>query len=211
MQDDEEAGGSAPTAVGDSDLLSDPSLDVLQRVLLTTDGTVVQILEAFFDDPIRLGSRVQFTEPLSPADAELEPSGDETVLRREVLLQGTRTGRNYVYANTAVLLDRLEEPLRTDLLQTSEPIGWLLRAHRMETFREMLRMGRRQAGSLAAEFGLDADDELVYRTYRIIAKGRPIMLLVEYFPTGHLAASDYRREPVPNVSSAMSPADGEET
>lgn len=211
MANDEGTGEAGATAVGDSDLLSDPTLDVLQRVLLTTDGTVVQILEAFFDDPICLGSHVQYTEPLSPADADLEPTGDETVLRRKVLLQGTRTGRNYVYANTGVLLDRLEGPLRRDLLHTSQPIGWLLRAHRMETFREMLRMGRRRAGSLAAEFGLDPDDELVYRTYRIIWRARPIMLLVEHFPTGALTASDRRRVPVTELSSERSSADGQET
>lgn len=209
MQDSHGTGEPGATAV-DLDLLSDPSLDVLQRVLLTTDGTVVQILEAFFDDPIHLGWHVQSTEPLSPADDDLQPAGEQTVLRRKVLLQGTRTGRNYVYADTAVLVERLDAPLRHDLLATSKPIGWLLRAHRTETFREMLRMGRRRAGPLATEFDIDADDELVFRTYRIIAKGRPIMLLAEHFPIGPLTASDHRRT-VSGAPTHGSPTDGRET
>lgn len=173
--------------MADAPLLSDPSVDALQRILLSTDGTVVQILEAFFRDPIRLASHVQFIAPISPTDAYLEPTGDETVLRRKVLLQGTRTGRNYIYADTTIVLDRLEPSMREDLLSTTEPIGRLLRAHRTETFREMLHMGRRRAESLAGEFGIDPDEELLFRIYRILAGGQPIMLLAEHFPAANLA------------------------
>lgn len=174
--------------MADTGLLSDPSLDALQRILLTTDGTVVQILEAFFREPICLASHVQFVAAISPTDVDLQPTGDETALRRKVLLQGARTGRDYVYADTTIVLDRLEPPLRNDLLSTSEPIGRLLRAHRTETFREMLHMGRRRAESLSTEFSVDADDELLFRTYRILTAGRPIMLVAEHFRATPLAA-----------------------
>lgn len=206
MASEEGTGGSRTTALADAPLLSDPSLEALQRILLSTDGTVVQILEAFFRDPIRLASHVQFLAPISPTDVDLEPTGEETVLRRKVLLQGTRTGRNYISADTTIVVDRLEPPLREDLLSTSEPIGRLLRAHRTETFREMLHMGRRRAESLAGEFGVDADDELLFRIYRILAGGRPIMLLAEHFPAANLTAPE-PQDQGPVVNLPDTPAD----
>lgn len=192
---DRTSGGSADSGSGPA-LLSDPSLSALQRILLTTDGTVVQLLEAWFDDPIGLAGHQQFSTPVGPADRDLQPAGDETILRRRVLLNGRRTRRNYVYADTAIVLDRLPAGLRHDLLTTSQPIGRLLQRHRVETLREVLRMGRRPAASLATEFGIDGDDELLYRVYQVVAGGRPIMLISEHFPLSSLAESGGGRSPV---------------
>lgn len=150
--------------------------------MLTTDGTLVLLLEAWFNDPIRLAAHEQFTTPVYPTDEDLQPAGGETILRRRVLLRGQRTGRNYVYADTAIVLDRLTPPVRDGLLSTSEPIGRLLRAHRIETFKEVLRSGSRPAGAVAAEFGCDPADDLLYRVYRMFSGGRPIMLIAEHFP-----------------------------
>lgn len=174
-------GGNADAVTGTA-LLADPSLSTLQRTLLTTDGTVVQLLEAWFDDPIGLAGHQQFTTPVGSTDGDLLPGGSEEILRRRVLLRGQRTGRNYIYADTAIVLDRLGPKLREDLLQTSTPIGRLLQLHRVETLREVLRVGRRPAAALAGEFGIDSADELVFRVYRIVANARPIMLVSEHFP-----------------------------
>ena len=171
-------------------LLSDPSLSALQRTLLTTDGTVVQLLEAWFDDPIGLAGHEQFTTPVGSTDGDLLPGGDEEILRRRVLLRGQRTGRNYIYADTAIVLGRLAPKLREDLLQTSTPIGRLLQLHRIETLREVLRIGRRPAAALAGEFGIDGADELIFRVYRIVTNARPIMLVAEHFPADPLRQPD---------------------
>ncbi len=167
-------------------ILDDPSLGVLQRVLLTTDGTVVRLLEGCFGERIRTAGLVQFSTPASAADAALEPAGDETILRRKVLLQGSRSGRNYLYADSFTVLDRVEPSLREALLSTSEPIGRLFVTNRVETFREILRVGRRRAGALGGWLGLEFGDELLFRNYRIISGGRPIMAVAEYFPPLHI-------------------------
>lgn len=177
-------GGVIGTAEGVA-ILDDRSLGVLQRVLLTTDGTVVPLLEGCFDEPIRTAERIQAVAPPTPTDAPLELEGDETVLHRRVLLQGTRTGRNYIYAESAITLDRLPSALSDALLETGEPIGRLLADHRLETFREILDIGRCPAGPHGGWFGLSEGDELLCRTYRIIHGGRPTMRIAEYFPSLH--------------------------
>jgi len=174
--------GAEIASVASGSILGDAAPTALQRVLLTSDATVVRLLEGFFGEPIRTEGLGQVTRPASPADAELEPAGHETILCRQTLLQGSETGRNYLYAEAWVVLDRLDPDLREGLLTTSEPIGHLLAANRIETFREVLRLGHKPAGPLGLQFGLQGGDELLSRTYRIVAGGKPIILLTEYFP-----------------------------
>lgn len=166
----------------DRDLLTDASLDVVQRLLLATDGYVVRLLEVCYGEAVRTAERMQFSEPLAPTDMELEPDGDDTALRRTVLLQGARTGRTYLAADSIVMIDRVPAAVRAGLLDGDEPIGRLLQRHRVETFRELRHAGRVAAGALGPSFGLHADDELLWRTYRMISGGRPIALITEQFP-----------------------------
>jgi chorismate-pyruvate lyase len=175
---DEGAGGAS---MASTSTLDDASLGVLQRVLLTTDATVVVLLEGFFGESIRTEGLEQVCRPASPADTELELAGHETIMCRKTLLQGSDTGHNYLYAEAWVVLDRLESDVKEGLLTTSKPIGRLLAANRIETFREVLDSGWTPAGPLGRRLGTQGG-EVLFRTYRIIVGGRPIMLLTEYFP-----------------------------
>jgi len=200
------SGGAEIATVARESILGDAAPTALQRVLLTSDATVVRLLEGFFGEPVRTEGLGQLTRPASPADAELEPAGHETILCRQTLLQGSVTGRNYLYAEAWVVLDRLDPVLREGLLTTSEPIGHLLAANRTETFREVLRLGHKPAGPLGLQFGLEGGDELLSRTYRIVAGGKPIILLTEYFPPlGDSDRGDGASSPVPG-SGGGSPA-----
>lgn len=150
---------------------------VLEHVLLSTDGTVVPLLEGCFGEQIRLADHVQHLRPAAPTDPDaLELSPDDRVLHRTVVLQGSSSGRAYVSAETLIVPDRLPGPVREDLLTTSRPIGPVLRAHRMETFREILEVGRTRSGRQTP------DETRLFRTYRIVAGGRPVMLITETFP-----------------------------
>lgn len=157
-------------------------LSLLQRILLTTDGTVTHVLEAYGDERIRVVKLEHSEEPSRVDHPGLEMSGPETVMRRTILLQGMSSGRNYLYAESAVLVDRLEPALGEGLRSTDEPIGKLLVASRLETFREVLSCGQELAGTCARHFGIHPSAPLVVRTYRVIAGGRPIMLITEKFP-----------------------------
>ncbi|MBW3646032.1 MAG: DUF98 domain-containing protein, partial [Actinobacteria bacterium] len=104
------------------------------------------------------------------------------VLRRTVLLQGADSGRTFLCADSLMVPERLDQPVLEGLLATDTPVGTLLLQNRVETFREVLSVGREPAGSCAGYFAVEADTEMVWRTYRVCARQRPIMVITEKFP-----------------------------
>jgi len=153
-----------------------------QRMLLGTDGTVTHILEAYADEPIDVVKLLQGVDTSNDADAHLRLSGDEKVLRRRVLLRGRDSGQPLLYAEAVVALGRVEPAFLDGLVGTDKPIGILLAENRTETFREILAVDREPAGALGAHFGIDATAELISRTYRIMARQQPMILITEKFP-----------------------------
>ena len=162
-----------------------PPPGLLQRILLTTDGNVGRILENYAGEAIvavKLDQTVRANgEPCHP----LELSEEDERLTRTVLLRGSTTGRTLLHAETLMAVARLHPLVRTGLLSTSEPIGRLLTLARLETFRDILSSGITRAGAIGEHFGICEDDDVFVRTYRIVAGGRPIMLITEKFPTTH--------------------------
>jgi chorismate-pyruvate lyase len=152
-----------------------------------TDGTVTDVLEAYAGEPIKV---VKLSQALAPPDSltpELELTGDTSVLRRTVLLQGAASGLTYLHADSVIAPERLHPEVLGGLLDSEKPVGRLLAQHRIETFREIVAIGFEPAGRCAAYFGLDSAAKLVFRTYRIIVGGLPVMRITEKFPVSAFA------------------------
>lgn len=98
-------------------------LGSLQRVLLVTDGTLTEILEAYFAERIVLVKVAQQVIPATASHALLNPIVGETLIERKILLQGTRSRSNYVYAESLVAVDRLAPSFRDALLTSDTPLG----------------------------------------------------------------------------------------
>ncbi len=158
------------------------ALTRFQRILLGTDGTVTHILEAYADESIEVVKLLQRFDVSDDGDADLLIADGEAVLRRQVLLCGRRSHRKLLYAEVVVVLARVEPALIDGLVETDKPIGTLLRERRAETLREVLVAGREAAGTCAVHFGIAPDADLIFRTYRIVAGGQPIILVTEKFP-----------------------------
>jgi chorismate-pyruvate lyase len=154
----------------------------LQRILLGTDGTVTHILEAYADEPVDVVKLRQEYDTVTPADALLELPPEATLLRRRILLRGRRTGQTLLYAEVAVAADRVGAAILDGLINTDKPVGVILAENREETFREILVADREPAGACGSHFGLDPNAVLIFRTYRIFAHEKPIMLITEKFP-----------------------------
>lgn len=139
------------------------------RTLLVTDGTVTKHLEAFFWEQVEVENLGQAETALDREMPWLEMRAGDAVLQRRVQLRGTESGRIYAHAESLIRLSSLPERLRTDLLDGRIGIGELLREKGLETYREILDVGKR-------------GEERVYRTYRIVINQHPAILITEEFP-----------------------------
>lgn len=158
------------------------SLALLQRVLLITDGTLTDVLEAAFLEPILLVKLANQVKPAETRIDELDLDPGERLMRREILLRGEKSGRNFVYAESQLAVGRLHPQFRDRLVGSTEPIGRLWTEHRIETWKQILEVVRRPAGGLSGYFGCAEDAELLGRRYCVFTGGRPTIVTAEYFP-----------------------------
>lgn len=152
-----------------------------QRILLTTDGMVTEILEAYLWERMKVMKLSQDYVTLDNGIPALEVGKGCRVMRREVLLCGRLSQKNHLYAESIIIPDRLDEKISDSLLNTSKPIGLLILENRMETFREILDCGKEEAQNLADYFGIRRNDFLIFRTYRVFSNRLPVMLITEKF------------------------------
>jgi chorismate-pyruvate lyase len=156
-------------------------LSPIVHILLITDGTITPILEACTGEPMQAVRLSQAVGPCGRSDPQLELGRRRPVLRRTVLLRGSRSGIDYLHAQSVIALDRVSARLRDELLVTDRPIGRVLRDHRVETFKEILVSGHEPAGPSAVHFAVDPMQALPSRTFRLLCANDPIMRITERF------------------------------
>jgi chorismate-pyruvate lyase len=161
----------------------DPArLSVFQKIILTTDGTVTEMLEAYLSEKIALVKLSETVAPITQENSHLDIASGQEVIERKVLLQGKISRNNWVYAGSTLVPDRLDEKLKHGLLVSQEPMGRLWLEHKLETFKEIVDSAREPAEDLADHFKIDRSDLLLSRTYRVFSRGKPIFLITEKFP-----------------------------
>ncbi|MGH9719395.1 MAG: chorismate--pyruvate lyase family protein [Bryobacteraceae bacterium] len=168
------------------------SLGLLQRIFLVNDGTLTDTVEAAVLEPIRLTKLSGAISPAAAPAAALDLEAGETVMDRAILLSGETTGRNYVYAQSQLALDRLPAGFRRELLDSNKPMGRLWSEYRLETWKELLSVTRGPAPGLAAHFPGGEHEDMLRRQYRVVSGGRPLMIITEWFP------ARYRSDPAPS-------------
>ncbi len=157
-------------------------LSSFQRILLTTDGMVTEMLEAYLWERMVVKKLHQGTETLENDHCDLAWHAGQSLLRRTILLCGRTSYRTHIYADSLIIPERLPAPIRDGLLNTDKPIGLLILENKMESFREILTCIKLPAAALATHFDCDPTDNLISRTYRVITGGQPAMLITEQFP-----------------------------
>ncbi len=161
------------------------ALSTFQRILLTTDGTVTDILESYLFEQIRV---IKLSEKLVSLDKELPSmdlkAGTEVILRR-VLLQGKISRKNVIYAESIIVPGNMEEKFRRALLETKVPIGKIWFEQKVETFKEILDSKKELAGELGNYFSIEPSDEMFSRTYRVVTNNKPVMTITEKFPESY--------------------------
>lgn len=162
------------------------ALPALQRLLLTTDGTLTTALETIAGEPVGIRDVAQDIVAIPADDHDLALWAGGKVLDRRVLLHGSASGTPLVYGASRIVTHRLPRPARDELLAGGAAIGLVLRAHEIETFRVPLRLGIGPASdAAAAHLGRGP---MCHRSYAIRADGRPLMIVREEFPATGLGA-----------------------
>lgn len=113
-------------------------LGLLERMLMTTDGTVTILLEQIVGEGITTSRLDHRAGRVDPGAAAALPYPMDRLLTRTTQLVGTETGTVYVWATSVFCPGALPARVRTGLLTLGEPIGKLLRQNRVESFREIL-------------------------------------------------------------------------
>jgi chorismate-pyruvate lyase len=146
------------------------------RALLVTDGTVTKILEAYFWEPVAVDTLAQ---DLMTAERDIpwvDVGAGDQVLIRQAQLRGTDSGKVYATAFSVIRTERIPPAFRQRLIDREIGIGVLIRDSGLESYREVM-----EVGAAGADAGAAGEDR-VFRTYRIIIDGVPVILITETFP-----------------------------
>lgn len=178
-----------------SALLEEAQIDLSQmniyhQICLKTDGTLTEILETFLGEKIRLEKISEETLSLSQEMTVLGLEKGTEVIDRKVLLQGVKSKRNWVYAESTIVPDRLDPEFRNGLMHSNTTIGRLWIQHKLETFKEIVAVSRHNAGALADYFGISKEDQLLSRTYLVYSNRVPIMSITEKLPEVKASGKD---------------------
>lgn len=123
--------------------------------------------------------RAQHCGP-APAANPLGLGAGEELLERAVLLRGCRSGRAYVYAESAIAPARLPPAVRRQLEQSRDPIGRVLVDHRVAVRRELLP-GPATANRAGTSLGRLLAGAPLSRRYRILLETGPAFAVDEWF------------------------------
>jgi chorismate-pyruvate lyase len=150
-------------------------LTALQR----SKGTVTDFLEHLAGEPIDADILSQKTGTAGN-DNLLGLESDAELIYRTVLLTGRRSGRDYVYAESAIAVERLPASARRLLESSRDPIGRVLTKYHFEIRREPLAGPVTATGNSAAIVEL-LNGVALARRYLITLGSDPAIVVGEWF------------------------------
>lgn len=142
-------------------------------------GSVTAFLEHLADEPIDADVLSQSAGPAGNDNLlGLVPAAE--LMRRTVLLTGRITGRPFVYAESAIAVGRLPDPVRQRLEGSRDPIGRVLTEHRLAVRREPF--GGPVVPSVTTVRIADLlEGAALSRRYRITLGNDPAIVVSEWF------------------------------
>lgn len=144
------------------------------QLLMQTDGTVTELVKLISQEEIKV---IKLSELTSL-------NNNKKVLNRRIYLQGAKSKKNWVYAESLIYLDNLSDEFVDDLLNKTIPIGTLWMKYRMETFKSLVNQNFQLAQSNDSS-GYPEKTELLSRKYHVFNQGQLIMEIKEKFPIHH--------------------------
>jgi chorismate-pyruvate lyase len=115
----------------------------------------------------------------------MQLSKGNEVIERRILLRGKMSSTNYIFAESIIALDRIDENFRSELLNKKTPIGKIWFDNRVETFKEIISFGKYPANELAQHFGIQPEENIISRTYCVQSRQQNTMMITEKFPESY--------------------------
>ena len=176
------------------DDINPSQLTPFQRALLVTDGTVTHLIEAYTFSPIEVVPLRETEQALGIEYAWLELPIGGPVVTREVVLQtptaDTQLPKIHAYAISHIIYERLPSSVVEGLKSRTGGLGALLQRTIWETRRDLLWWGVERATDLPDAIGHLESKPFLSRTYRVVAKKDPLMLITEKFPLDESSLKD---------------------
>jgi len=159
-------------------------LSAVQKILLGTDGSVTQLLEAITGSTVTVETAIQEIVPSDVVMAgQLGISEGEPVNYRVVELRNAASGEVLIHAISHTPVNRLSPEFRDDLMKADIPIGKIISRHHIEARREILDARVTPAPeNVRGIFSLCRNEPLLSRQYRIIHRNQPLIFIEEQFP-----------------------------
>ncbi len=169
----------ADGAIRDDRGVAVPLLDLppFLRALLVTDGTVTKSLEAYFWEPVAVDTLEQRFETAAEPVPWIGLSVGDRCLIREARLRGVHSEQAFAEALSLIRTELIPGDFRRRLIDREIGIGALIRDSGLESYREVLDVGLDRGDPAQVD-----DGAAVFRTYRIIIGGHPVILITERFP-----------------------------
>ena len=149
----------------------------LRAALDGTGGTVTEFLEQLVDEKIL--AYAHHHDMIEAAKGNrLGVEEGEPLLLRAATLQGAKSGRSYVYAESVIAVGRLPSGFCSQLETGSDPIGRVLDEMGIAVIRQ--GVGEPE-GDPRPNSDLEVGDYLLARSYRLDSGQTPVMIITEWF------------------------------
>lgn len=136
------------------------------RLLLTSDGSMTQMLEALTFSSASMDIERQGLLPAGHQLPELISASDtKEVLDREAWLYAG--GKKLIYAHSLLTVSEGNETAIDSIKETNKPLGKVLREDCVKTLRTSCRIGTVKSSGISTSFGIDPETILWARYYRL--------------------------------------------
>lgn len=161
---------------------NDCKLSAIQKILLTTDGSITAILDVLYGkiDLDTLSQHIVWADLEQAKHVDVN-EGSELNLR-EVLLH--QQGRPLMYAVSEIPFSRCGEGIASDLKRADIPIGRILKNHLVESRRRINGIYIKKSNDKFRKI-FHTDEDLFSRDYAIISHQRVLMWIQEVFPISY--------------------------
>lgn len=136
------------------------------RLLLTSDGSMTQMLEALtFSSASMVVEKQELLPAGHPLPELINRADTKEVLAREAWLYAG--GKKLIYAHSLLTVSEENDRAINSIKETNKPLGKVLREDCVKTLRTSCRIGKVRSSSISASLGIDAETLFWARYYRL--------------------------------------------